>query len=566
MPLLTLLLVEDSEPDATRVLRALTDVGHQVEATRVDTAEALVAELSRGRWDVAIADYTLKTMSGERALAIVREHAGDLPFIFVSGTGGEDVAVEAMRIGAQDYIMKDSLDRLAPAIERELREAEARRERRRHSERVAYLAYHDELTDLPNRTLLNDRLHQGILAAKRDGRPLSLMALDLDGFKEINDSLGHHAGDRVLQLVAARLRTALRESDTVARLGGDEFAVLLLGTDAAGAELAATKILQELEAPMLVEGRPLFVSASVGIAVFPEHGSGEHELLQKADISMYVAKNDRSGFSVYAADRDGRAEQRLALVSAMWYGLEREQFSLDYQPIVDLRTDKISALEALIRWNHPVHGRLPPDQFIQIAEHSGLVTQLTTFAINRALSEWPCGSHGLMVAVNLSPRSLHDGTFPGRVRELIATERLEPSCLALEITENVIMSDPERAVRHLRELHEMGVKLVMDDFGTGYSSLAYLRRLPVSQLKIDRSFIAGLTDGEDEALVRSIIDLAHNLKLEVVAEGVDSAAVCERLRMLGCDMAQGHFISAPGPAAEIVTRVMERAGSRPEAV
>ena len=338
MSALNLILIEESESDATRVLLALADVGHELQATRVDSPEALVSELGRRRWDVAIADYTLTSMTGEKALAIVREHAGDLPFIFVSGAMGEDVAVEAMRIGAQDYIMKDNLDRLAPAIERELREAEVRRERRRHSERVAYLAYHDELTDLPNRTLLNDRLHQGILAAKRDARALSLLALDLDGFKEINDSLGHHAGDCVLQIVAVRLRTALRESDTVARLGGDEFAVLLPNTDAAGAELAASKILQELQAPMVVEGRPMFVTASVGIAAFPEHGTGEQELLQKADISMYVAKNDRSGYAVYAADRDGRAEQRMALVSAMWHGIENGQFSLDYQPIVDLRS------------------------------------------------------------------------------------------------------------------------------------------------------------------------------------------------------------------------------------
>jgi diguanylate cyclase (GGDEF)-like protein len=566
MSALNLILVEESENDATRVLLALADVGHELQATRVDSPEALVSELGRRHWDLAIADYTLTTMSGERALAIVREHAGDLPFIFVSSAMGEDVAVEAMRIGAQDYIMKDSLNRLAPAIERELREAELRRERRRHSERVAYLAYHDELTDVPNRTLLNDRLHQGILAARRDGRALALLVLDLDGFKEINDSLGHHAGDRVLQLVAARLRTALRESDTVARLGGDEFAVLLLNTDAAGAELAATKILQELQAPLLVDARPLFVTASVGIAAFPEHGTGEQELLQKADISMYVAKSDRSGFSVYAADRDGRAEQRMALVSAMWHGIEHGQFSLDYQPIVDLRTGGVPALEALIRWNHPQHGRLPPDQFIQMAEHSGLVTPLTTFAIGRALSEWPCGALPRTIAVNLSPRSLHDGSFPTRVRELLAAQHAQPACLALEITENVIMSDPDRAVRQLGELHEMGIKLVMDDFGTGYSSLAYLRRLPVSQLKIDRSFIAALTQGEDEALVRSIIDLAHNLKLEVVAEGVESAIVCERLRGLGCDLAQGHFLCAPGPAADVREQVMLRDRSRFEAV
>jgi diguanylate cyclase (GGDEF)-like protein len=566
MPPLNLILIESSEPDAQQVLEALAELGYDVNASRVETPEALVAELRRERWDLAMADYALPGLTADRALNIVREHAGELPFIFLSGTAGEDAAVDAMRIGAQDYILKNSLSRLGPAVERELREADVRRERQRQSERVAYLAYHDELTDLPNRTLLNDRLHQGILASRREARPLALLALDLDGFKEINDSLGHHAGDRVLQVVASRLRSVLRESDTVARLGGDEFAIVLPNTDTSGAELAAAKILQELESPMLVEERPLTARASIGIAVFPDHATGEHELLQKADLAMYVAKNDRSGAAVYSADRDGRAEQRLALVSAMWHGIENGQFSLEYQPILNLRTGTVTALEALIRWNHPMHGRLAPREFIQLAEQSGLITSLTLFAIDRALGEWPCDTHPLTIAVNLSPRSLHDGTFPGRVRELLHARMVDASCLALEITENVIMADPERSVRYLNELHAMGIKLVMDDFGTGYSSLSYLRRLPVSQLKIDQSFIAGLSNGEDEALVRSIIDLAHNLKLEVVAEGVESLPLCERLKALGCDHAQGHFISAPGPVGEIAPYVMQRDQSRVESV
>jgi diguanylate cyclase (GGDEF)-like protein len=441
-----------------------------------------------------------------------------------------------------------------------------RRQRQRESERVAYLAYHDELTDLPNRTLLNDRLHQGILSARREARPLALLALDLDGFKEINDSLGHHAGDRVLQIVAARLRSTLRESDTIARLGGDEFAILLPHTDVGGAELAAAKILQELEAPIVVDDRPLTVRASIGVAVFPEHGTGEQELLQKSDLAMYVAKNDRTGTAVYSAERDGRAEQRMALVSAMWHGIEHGQFSLEYQPIYNLKTDTVGSLEALIRWNHPQHGRLAPREFIQLAEQSGLITSLTMFAIARSLGEWPCSSHALTIAVNVSPRSLHDIAFPGRVRELLQHNSLDASCLALEITENVIMADPERSVRCLKELHDMGIKLVMDDFGTGYSSLSYLRRLPVSQLKIDQSFVAGLAQGEDAALVRSIIDLAHNLNLEVVAEGVESQVVCDRLKALGCDHAQGHYLSTPGSASEIAARVMQRDRSRVESV
>jgi diguanylate cyclase (GGDEF)-like protein len=566
MPPLNLLLIEHTDDGAREILVTLAELGHQVNAHRVDSPESLVAALGRDRWDLVIANYSLSGLGAERALTIVREHAGDVPFIFISSAAGEEAAVEAMRIGAQDYILKGSLTRLCAAVERELSAADVRRERQRQSERVAYLAYHDELTDLPNRTLLHDRLHQSILASKREARPLALLALDLDGFKEINDSLGHHAGDRVLQVVAARLRGILRESDTVARLGGDEFAVLLPHTDTPGAELAATRILHEVEIPMLIEDRPLSVRGSIGIAVFPEHATGEQELLQKADLAMYVAKNDRCGFAIYSADRDGRAEQRLALVSAMWHGIENGQFSLEYQPILNLRTHTVTALEALIRWNHPQHGRLEPREFIQLAEQSGLITPLTTFAITSALTEWPCTSHNMMVAVNLSPRSLHDGSFPGRVRELMQLKSFNPACLALEITENVIMSDPERSVRYLNELHDMGITLVMDDFGTGYSSLSYLRRLPVSQLKIDKSFVAGLAEGEDEALVRSIIDLAHNLKLEVVAEGVESEAICNRLRALGCDHAQGHYISSPGPAAAIAPRIMQRDQSRFESV
>jgi predicted signal transduction protein with EAL and GGDEF domain len=352
----------------------------------------------------------------------------------------------------------------------------------------------------------------------------------------------------------------------VARLGGDEFAVLLPKTDTEGAELAGSKILQEIEMPMVVADRTVFVRGSIGVAAFPEHGASEQELMQKADIAMYVAKNDRCGVAVYSSDRDGRAGQRIALVAAMWQGIDEDQFALDYQPIVDLRTGETAALEALLRWNHPQHGRLPPEQFIQLAEQSGLITRLTILAISKALAEWPGASQRMTVAVNVSPRSLQDSSFPGRVREVLDAKRMHPSCLALEITENVVMSDGERSVQCLNELHAMGVKLVIDDFGTGYSSLSRLRKLPVSQLKIDQAFIAGLSQGEDEALVKSIIDLAHNLKLEIIAEGVDSAALRDQLRALGCDAAQGHFIGKPA-AAEIIARlVTPRDQSRFESV
>ncbi len=550
---LNLLLIEDSEDDGLLVERALRQAGYDVRMTQVDTAEGLQEVLRTSSFDVAVADYTMPTFSGTRALAMLREQGIDVPFIFVSGTIGEDVAVAAMKTGASDYIVKGNLARLAPAIERELRESTTRRETTRTNERVAYLAYHDPLTDLPNRSLLQDRLHQAILAARREHKTLALLALDLDGFKEINDGLGHHAGDRVLQQIASRLSRTLRQSDTIARIGGDEFAVLLPSTDLDGAILAARKILHELELPLVVDDQPLLAPCSIGIATFPAHAAASHELMQKADFAMYLAKADRSGFAIYQPDRDRHTEERMALTNALKRGLDHGQFVLEYQPIIELRSGNVQGVEALLRWDHPEQGRLPPKDFIRAAEHSGLITPLTTFAIDLALAEWPTGAEQCppTIAVNLSPRSLHDVSFPSRIREMLAARRVEPSMLALEITENLIMSDPERSNRCLNELHDMGVRLIVDDFGTGYSSLSYLRKLPVDQLKIDRSFVIGLASGEDDALVRSIIDLAHNLRLKVIAEGVESADVRDLLLQFGCDAAQGHFISRPAPRVQI---------------
>ena len=548
---LKVLLIEDNADDATLVTRFLGEAGYDVAATRVETAEQLRTALADATWDLAIADYTMPTFSGLKALTMIREHGVDLPFIFVSGTIGEDVAVEAMKQGAHDYITKGNLRRRAPAVARELREAAVRRERTRANERVAYLAYHDPLTDLPNRSLLHDRLQQAILSSRREDKPIALLILDLDGFKEINDALGHYTGDRVLQQVAARLRRTLRESDTVARLGGDEFALLLPLTDLEGAELTARKVLQDLDQPFLLDGRPLVVRGSIGIACFPAHAANGQELLQKADAAMYVAKTNRSGYSVHVAGTDRRTEQRLALTAALRNGIEAQEFVLDYQPIVDLKSSAVIGVEALLRWNHP-DGRLMPEDFIRVAEHTGLITRLTEFSIDRALCEW--GAHGdgqVAISVNLSPRSLHNPSLPDRVRHVLRKCHVAPTSLVLEITENIIMSDPERSTRCLAELSDMGVKISVDDFGTGYSSLSYLRRLPVDELKIDKSFVIGMANGEDDALVRSIIDLAHNLGLRVIAEGVETEEVRDRLRELGCDAAQGFFICRPAPAKKV---------------
>ncbi len=552
-PRLRLLLIEDSEDDAALVVRALTRGGYTVIVERVDTPAALRAALGRQAWDIAIADYTMPSFSGTVALQMLRERDADLPFIFVSGTIGEDSAVAAMKVGAHDYIMKGNLKRLVPAVERELRDAAVRRERRRAEQRIAYLAYHDALTDLPNRSLLHDRLDQAARAANRDSKPLALLVMDLDGFKEVNDTLGHHAGDRVLQQVASRVRATLREADTVARLGGDEFAILLPSTDIDGAVLTGQKILQEIERPVLIDHRPLAIRASLGVACFPEHGASADTLLQKADVAMYLAKTDRSGIAVYAPDRERHTHRRLTLIGELRQALDARQFFLEYQPIVHMRTGVVAGIEALVRWNHPQHGRLLPADFIDLAEQTGLINPLTMIVLDTALSEWAGveTETPLTVAVNLSPRNLQDPDLPQRVGDFLNLHGASPSSLALEITENVLLTDPARSMECLQRLHVMGVRIVIDDFGTGYSSLSYLRRLPVNELKIDRSFIADLSSGRDDVIVRSTIELAHNLGLSVVGEGVESAAMHDQLLALGCDTAQGSYFAAPASAAQM---------------
>lgn len=558
-PRLRLLLIDDAEDEADRVAHALTQASYDVVWERVDTPEALLAALEGQRRDLVIADYTMRHFSGTAALTLVRDRDPDLPFIVVSGIVGEDAAVTSMKAGADHYLMKDHLTRLVPAVERALREAAVRREHKRADERLVYLAYHDALTDLPNRVLLLDRLEQAALVAHREQARVALAVMDLDGFKEINDTLGHYAGDQVLQQVGARLRSVVRTADTVARLGGDEFALILPFTDVDGAEQTSRNVLRELERPFVVNGRPLAVRASIGIARCPEDGSSAETLLQKADIAMYLAKGDGSGYAVYDADRDPHTHRRLALITELRQGIDRSQFFLEYQPILDLRTRVVVGVEALLRWNHPEQGRLLPADFIDVAEQTGDINLLTPLVLEQAIGDWRGDPAPIQtVAVNLSPRNLHNPHLPDRIHDLLGARHTAPSSLMLEITENQIMSDPVRSMNCLTRLREMGVRLAIDDFGTGYSSLSYLRRLPVDQLKIDKSFVIGLTRGDDEVIVRSTVDLAHNLGLTVVAEGVENEAVCDRLLALGCDAAQGVFISEPRSAAELRLWVARR--------
>ncbi|MBI3301707.1 MAG: EAL domain-containing protein [Deltaproteobacteria bacterium] len=421
---------------------------------------------------------------------------------------------------------------------------------------LRYQALHDALTDLPNRTLFLESLQEAIVDAQRYNKPLALLFLDLDRFREINDTFGHQWGDVLLQQIGPRLRSALRKSDPVARLGGDEFAVLLpTAGDATGATQIARRILSALEQPFVIEGHALDVSASIGIAFYPEHGADTDTLMRRADIAVYMAKRASSGYAFYTADQDHYSPERLILTGELRHAIEHDQLLLHYQPKAHFATGQVSHVEALVRWQHPPHGLLPPDRFVPLAEQTGLIKPLSLWVLNTALRQchaWQQEGLTLHVAVNLSMRNLQDPRLPDIITELLATWSVAPTCLDVEITESALAADPERALEILTRLGEMGVRISIDDFGTGYSSLAYLKRLPVDEIKIDKSFVIGMTaDDNDAAIVRSTIDLGHNLGLAVVAEGVENQATWDLLAALGCDFAQGYYLSRPVPAVEL---------------
>jgi diguanylate cyclase (GGDEF)-like protein/PAS domain S-box-containing protein len=441
--------------------------------------------------------------------------------------------------------------------------AEDDTERSRAEDALRHQALHDPLTGLPNRALLHDRLATSLSMARRTKQPVALLVMDLDQFKEINDTLGHLTGDLLLEQVAHRLTGLLRDCDTVSRLGGDEFAVLLTASaDRRGAERVARRIEQALDEPFLLNGMAVASRASIGIVVSPEHGDDAETLLQRADVAMYAAKRAGRGHVVYAAEDDRSSVRRLALVGELRTALDEEQLVLHYQPQIDLRTGDVVGAEALVRWQHPTDGLLPPSEFIELAEVTGLIQPLTHWVIGEAVRQsarWRDEGLDLGVSVNVSARNLYDPLLAEGIRSALATAGVEPASLVLELTESQLVEDPSQVMAVLTLVSSMGVRLAIDDFGTGWSSLSNLTRLPIHQIKVDRSFVAGMLDGVDDAvIVRSIVDLGHNLGLVVVAEGVEDASVLAALRGLACDQAQGHWLSPAVPACDLSAWVRRR--------
>jgi diguanylate cyclase (GGDEF)-like protein/PAS domain S-box-containing protein len=422
-------------------------------------------------------------------------------------------------------------------------------DRKRAQETLAHQARHDALTGLPNRTLLREHLDEAMSKHASSGTPVALLFMDLNRFKEVNDTYGHHYGDALLEELSRRLSYALRSDDTIARLGGDEFAALLPDAGLQEATAVAGKLLSTVDAPFVIEGQDFYVGISVGIALCPLHGEDATVLMRRADIAMYAAKRTGNGSMVYSPEQDDTNPVRHELMRDLRRAIEHGGLVLHYQPQVDLRTDSGLQVEALIRWEHPDNGFAPPASFVPLAEETGLIKPLTDWVLNEALRQcamWRTKGLDVRVAVNLSARSLHDADLVNMVDRALQRWDVPADNLALEITESAIIVDPHRAMQPLAELHAMGVRFAIDDFGTGYSSLSYLQRLPIDQIKVDRSFVMDMTtNGDNAVIVRSILDLAHSLGMEVVAEGVETSEIRTALDEMGCDLIQGYHVCRP---------------------
>ena len=438
-------------------------------------------------------------------------------------------------------------------------------------QRVHHVAQHDVLTGLPNRSLLQDRLGQAVAWAERSGRAVWVMLIDLDRFKYVNDSMGHKAGDVLLMTVAARLRSSLRDTDTVARLSGDEFVVLLSEDSEPLAPAVVQRVMDSVAQPIMLGTREFFVTCSIGVAVYPSDGTPADSLIEHADIAMYRAKKlGRNNFQFYTPAMNEESLERVRIESALRVALERKEFVLHYQPQVDLQSGRIVGMEALIRWQHPELGMVPPSRFIGIAEDTGLIVPIGAWVMRTACAQnkaWQDAGLGrLRVAVNLSARQFGAADQLPGIEAALSDTGLAPDCLELELTESLFMSDITPAVELLHRMKALGVKLSIDDFGTDYSSFSYLSRFPIDVLKIDRSFVSDITeDANDAAIVASIIALAHNLRLSVIAEGVETAAQLDHLRHQGCDEMQGYYFSRPLPARDFEQLLRQRPVGQDEA-
>jgi diguanylate cyclase (GGDEF)-like protein len=592
---INVLLIEDNPADARLIDIMLAEAkGIVFDLTWIDNLTASLAYLKTHEPDVILLDFGLPESSGLDTLHRLFLHVTKIPTLVVmSGLTDESIALEAVHSGAQDYLVKGQVNSallvrsIRYAIERRqseeaLRQAHAELERRvkertaelantvdalyaeiaerqQAEERIRYMAHYDVLTGLPNRVLLQDRIQQAVIQAQRNETRMAVLFIDLDFFKHVNDSLGHHVGDRLLQLVAVRLQRCLREGDSVGRLGGDEFVLSLSSISSSnGAAVAAQKVLEVLDDTFVVNGHELPMSGSIGISVYPDNGTDVETLMRAADTAMYHAKEKgRRNFRFFTPALDKAAQQRLTLECRLRQALTREEFALQYQPQVNMETGEIFSVEALLRWPQPGAEPMPCAEFISLAEETGLILPIGKWVLCQAckqLKQWHnAGFAGMRMAVNLSARQFSQPHFVDMVLEIISEAGLPPTALDLEITETLLLQGTDEIVTTLNQLSSKGIRLSLDDFGTGYASLAYLLRFPMHAIKIDQSFVRNIgLDPNATALITAIIVLANSLNMTILAEGVETPQQVSFLLEQGCTTGQGFYYSEAVPGDVLI--------------
>ncbi|MBZ0270984.1 EAL domain-containing protein [bacterium] len=560
-----ILLIEDNPGDARLINEYLRDVrGARFEVEHVDQLTNALERLAKAKFHVVMSDLTLPDSSGIATFLNVQAQAPDTPIILLTGLDDEELALNAVQEGAQDYLVKGQID--ANIVGRSIRYAI---ERKRIEEQLLHHALHDVLTGLPNRAVLLDRIERGLKRTlRRSDYRFAIMFLDLDGFKSVNDKLGHVFGDQMLKTTAKRLESCLRPGDTVARYGGDEFAVLVDDVGDIGAVTTiAERVQKELAKPFNLNGREVHTSASVGIAMVSHEYERPEEMVRDADTAMYRAKGRGAGrYEVFHVRRRPDEMQILHMEKNLRHAIDRDEMHLDYQPIIDLRTGHVTSFEALVRWKHPQGYRVYPSVFIPVAERNQIIETIGEWVMRTALKkirEWrDLGHPDLCVSVNLSARQIHQRNLMEIVESALKDAGVPGSVLEFEITESTAAQNAELAAQVLGEMRALGIRVAIDDFGTGYSSLSHLRRFPVDTLKIDQSFVKNLPDDtEDRTIAKSIIALGHSLELRVLAEGVETKEQLEFLVKEHCDEIQGHYIAAAMPPQDVLAFLEGRGGN-----
>jgi diguanylate cyclase (GGDEF)-like protein len=556
---LRILFVDDSRADIELERYQLVRDGLVFEWRAASDEASLKLQLEGFKPHLVLCDYTIPGFSGRAALQIVLAQSPATPFIFVSGTIGEERAIECLREGAVDYVLKDNARRLGTAVRRAIAEAE---ERKRYEARIRYLANFDALTDLPNRVLLRDRLEQAIVHASRTGRAVAVVVLDLDGFHHLNGAFGSRSGDDMLCHVAARLSAVTRAGDTVARAGGNEFIALISDLRELGdATSLVYQLIEGVKEPLTIGDRTVSMTASAGVAFFPNDGRSPESLLQAASSAMHRAKKEERGAFLFAGSPEATRQSlnRVMIESGLRQALKRKEIALAYQLQYNLATGRACGVEALMRWR-PAELDYPPSEFIPVAEETGLIRELGHWAMREACRQalpWmSSGDSDFALGVNISAVQLDEKTFIPNLRSILQSRGFPPHRLEVEITETALMKTSDGVLAVMEALRELGVRIAIDDFGTGYSSLAYLSRLPIGRLKIDAGFVHRMAkDPRDLKIAQSIVSLGHGLGIKVIAEGVETEEQLDMLRRMECDQVQGYLMGRPDAAERIAERL-----------